>query len=157
MNDYTVYYNRKMNEQQLYPFLYERQYCLNEFLKRVGSPIVDKETAQLNQYKYQFINSTHVRRSIVIMVANEGVMNLLLNFVCSCVASGIKPSTIVVFIGDKDHIPLIESIGAIPIYLPAAGAMPRTVASNYGDDIFGKMMWLKVLIYNTFSSLFFFL
>ena len=140
-----------MDEQQLFPFLLNLQSCLDEFINKVGPSIVDLKIAKEKQYKYQSINTTHVRRSIVVMVANAGVMNLLLNFICSCITSGIKPSTIVVFIGDPNHVSLIEAIGAIPIYLPAAGAMPRDVASNYGDDIFGKMMWLKVSF--LFSSL----
>eukprot|EP00602_Paraphysomonas_sp_CaronLab_P011886 CAMPEP_0185040158 /NCGR_PEP_ID=MMETSP1103-20130426/37908_1 /TAXON_ID=36769 /ORGANISM="Paraphysomonas bandaiensis, Strain Caron Lab Isolate" /LENGTH=257 /DNA_ID=CAMNT_0027579347 /DNA_START=366 /DNA_END=1136 /DNA_ORIENTATION=- len=96
------------------------------------------------------MNHTHTlthpngRRSLTIMVANEGVLNLLLNFICSCAAEGIDLKSVVVFVGQREHVDLIESLGAVPMFLPDAARMPNKVAGSYGDKVFGRMMWLKV-------------
>jgi hypothetical protein len=144
INDYTSYSNRKMDEQQLYPFISSRQTALNRFLSKVGSPIIDRHSAQLQHLDSREMNSTHARRSLIVMVANEGVMNLLLNFICSCVSSGLNPKSIVVFVGTAAHVSVIEQLGVTAVFIPEAGAMPLEVASNYGDNTFGMMMWLKV-------------
>jgi hypothetical protein len=144
-NDYTFYSDRKMDEQQLYPFLSHRDNAINQFLSKIGSPIVEKQSSDSQHFDSRALNSTHVRRSIIVMVANEGVMNLLLNFICSCVSSGINPKSIVVFVGAEDHVSLMEELGVTAMFIREAGAMPREVATNYGDNIFGVMMWLKVI------------
>ena len=143
-NDYTFPSDRKMDEKQLYPFLSSRDNAIQKFLSKVGSPIVKKQSSDSQHLDSRPLNSTHVRRSIIVMVANEGVMNLLLNFICSCVSSGINPKSIVVFVGVEDHVSLMEELGVTAMFIQEAGAMPRAVASNYGDNIFGVMMWLKV-------------
>jgi hypothetical protein len=151
-NDYTFFSDRKMDEQQLHPFLSHRDSAINQFLSKVGPPVAEKHVADSQHFDSRVINSTHVRRSIIVMVANEGVMNLLLNFICSCVSSGINPKSIVVFVGVEDHVSLMEELGVTAMFIREAGAMPREVASNYGDNIFGVMMWLKVLFLLLLSS-----
>jgi hypothetical protein len=85
------------------------------------------------------------RKTAIVMVANEGVIDLVLNFICSCQkqAGNIDLSTLIVFLGQPEYIPLIESMGAKAIYHPFFGTIPKKAASSYGDNIFGKLMWLK--------------
>lgn len=87
------------------------------------------------------------RRTATVMIANEGVLDLLLNFICSTQSSAmprpIDISTLLVFVGEEEYAKAIESLGAKAFYSEALGAIPKQAASNYGDRIFGKMMWLK--------------
>lgn len=52
---------------------------------------------------------------------HAGVMDLLLNFICSAEASKIDISTVVVFVGDIKYVSLIENMGAKAVYHPALG------------------------------------
>jgi len=90
------------------------------------------------------------RRAITIMVVNEGVLDLLMNFLCSCRSAGIDVSSdsssgrrVVVFIGQEELSPVIESMGVIPFYHEALGPIPKQAAGFYGDGVFGIMMWMK--------------
>ena len=86
---------------------------------------------------------TQARRSVFVMVANEGVMDLLLNFICSCQSAGISLANLVVFVGQKEYRVLIEKMGARAFYSPYLGSIPRKAADNYGDVVFARLMWLK--------------
>ena len=119
------------------PFLQNIDDLREQFLAIVGSP---HKTSTLNNDT----DTPSQRKTIVVMVANTGVFNLLLNFMCSCRSSGIDTKSIIVFVGEQHHVNIIHSMGATPVYLPAMGEMPTKVAGNYGDKVFGKMMWLKV-------------
>eukprot|EP00605_Chrysophyceae_sp_TOSAG23-4_P000548 GSChrysophyteH1.ASY1.ANO1.618.1 assembled CDS len=90
-------------------------------------------------------NADGSRRTAIVMVANEGVLDLVLNFICSCRegAANVDLSTVVVFLGQPEYAPLIESMGAKAIYHPFYGSIPKHAAGNYGDDVFARMMWLK--------------
>lgn len=118
----------KTEEMLLRPFLQELQELVLLFHRKMG-PAHDH-------------NSNHTKTAIV-MVANEGVMDLLLNFICSAEAIGIDLSTVVVFVGDEAHIALIENMGAVAIYSPALGSMPSRAAGAYLDNTFSRMMWCK--------------
>ena len=131
INDYTRRKNRQEGDEMLPPFLRNIEDLKSSFLSIVGSP-------------HDRLNDFSERKTLVVMVANTGVFNLLLNFMCSCRTSGIDTKSIVVFVGEKHHVDIINSMGATPVYLPAIGEMPTKVAGNYGDKVFGKMMWLKV-------------
>lgn len=134
INDYTRKEDREEDYEYQFPFVRSRKRLIDQFRTVVGQPILEDPT-----------NSTKgVRRTLVVMVANEGVLNLLLNFICSCAAAGIDPKSVVVFVGQQQHVPLVAHLGATPIFLPEAGSMPHKAAGNYGDKIFARMMWLKV-------------
>jgi hypothetical protein len=77
------------------------------------------------------------------MVANEGVMDLLLNFMCSAEQAEVDVSSVVVFVGDQKYVKLIENMGANAMYHPALGSMPAHAARGYLDDTFARMMWFK--------------
>ena len=53
---------------------------------------------------------------VVVMVINEGEIDLFLNFVCSCHLHNITTSNVLVFAGSKEIIMMIESTGAMGIY-----------------------------------------
>lgn len=84
------------------------------------------------------------RKPITIMVANEGVMDLVINFLCSCKASGIATSdNLIVFVGQPDLAPILEELGVKTFYSEALGPIPKKAAGFYGDNVFGVLMWLK--------------
>lgn len=83
------------------------------------------------------------RRSLIVMVANEGVMDLALNFICSAEAAEIDLSSVVMFVGTERDVVLVENMGAQAIYSPALGSMPPKAAGMYLDNTFSRMMWFK--------------
>lgn len=56
------------------------------------------------------------RRAITVMVANDGVMDLILNLFCSLKSAGINLDGFVVFVGQPDHVDLVNSMGAHGVY-----------------------------------------
>ena len=123
------YANPRNNEHLLLlPLLKEHSYLLQEFRAKMGDPI-DPVTGK--------------RRVAIVMVANEGVMDLLLNFLCSAEMARIDIASIVVFVGDAKYVALIENMGARAMYHPALGSMPAHAAKGYLDDTFSRMMWFK--------------
>jgi hypothetical protein len=43
-------------------------------------------------------------------------MDLALNFMCSAEAAGIDPSTVMIFVGKKGDVDLVENMGAQAMY-----------------------------------------
>ena len=84
------------------------------------------------------------RRTAIVMVANEGVMDLLLNFLCSARASKINLDSLVVFLGQPHLLPLMKAMGVHAMTHPSLGSMPAEAAANYADRTFTRLMWLKV-------------
>eukprot|EP01038_Epipyxis_sp_PR26KG_P009477 gene9477-12768_t len=111
----------------LYPLLQDLKQLLDVFREKMGDPM----------------DSNGNRRAVTVMVANEGVMDLLLNFLCSAEAAKIDLKSIVVFVGTEDCVELVESMGVNGIYSPALGSMPANAAGGYLDDTFARMMWFK--------------
>lgn len=50
------------------------------------------------------------------MVANEGVLDLLLNFLCSSEAAKIDFKQMIVFVGDHQDVALLESLGVSELF-----------------------------------------
>lgn len=76
-------------------------------------------------------------------VANEGVMDLVLNFMCSCKEANIDISSLVIFVGQKEYVPVLQSMGAKAMFNEALGPIPNKAADQYGDLVFAHLMWLK--------------
>lgn len=110
------------------PLLQEMKHLFAEFKLKMGDPI-DPVTGK--------------RRVAIVMVANEGVMDLLLNFMCSAESAKVDIASVVVFVGDIKYVALIENMGAKAVYHPALGSMPAHAAKGYLDDTFSRMMWFK--------------
>eukprot|EP01038_Epipyxis_sp_PR26KG_P012701 gene12701-17032_t len=112
-------------------FLHNRLNLVSDFIDKFGDPFITGST-------------TNERRDIVVLVANEGVIDLVLNFICSCKEASINISNkIVIFVGQEELIPLIENMGVATFYHEALGKIPKRAAGFYGDDVFGILMWLK--------------
>lgn len=82
------------------------------------------------------------RKTAIIMVANEGVIDVLLNFICSCRASKIDLSNAIVFVAQKSYLKLVRSLGVKAFFHTYLGKMPTT-SFTYADDSFSRMMWFK--------------
>lgn len=111
----------------LQPLLAELETLQKQFVEKMGNPI----------------GSDGQRKTAIVMVANEGVMDLLLNFVCSAEGVGIDVKMIMVYVGTKEYVKLIENMGANAIYSPSLGSMPSQAARGYLDTTFQRMMWFK--------------
>jgi len=133
------------DESILLPLILQRlDSVVAEFLKVMGNPLLPAEPNPSASASSSASGAPPTaRRSAFVMVANEGVMDLLLNFICSCQANGISLANLVVFVGQKEYAPLIKNLGAVPFYSPFLGAIPRKAADNYGDAVFSRLMWLK--------------
>eukprot|EP01031_Cornospumella_fuschlensis_P037843 gene37843-45971_t len=93
------------------------------------------------------------------MVANEGVLDLLLNFMCSAESIKLDLTSVIVFVGDQSHVPLVENMGARAMFSPSLGSMPTKAAGFYLDATFSRMMWYKttsvyLALYSGFDVLF---
>ena len=75
-------------------------------------------------------------------MANEGVTDLLLNFICSCRNAKIPLKNVIVFAAQKAFVPLIKSLGVHAFYNKFLGEMPPA-SETYGDYAFKRMMWYK--------------
>ena len=130
-NQYQADYARpeSIEEEQtlLPPLLKELPALVKEFRRKMGDPI----------------GPDGKRRAAIVMVANEGVMDLVLNFFCSAEASFVDVKSVIVFVGTDQYVPLIESLGGNAIYSPALGSMPKNAAAGYLDNTFSRMMWFK--------------
>ena len=99
-NDYSRDYSRAEETVLLAPLLDRLQDVIKEFQAKLGdNMIMDKASGKM------------IRKAAVVMVANEGVMDLLLNFICSAKSSGIDTSTFVAFVGRREYISLVENMG----------------------------------------------
>lgn len=132
LSDYSSRPGRMDAVNFLKPFYSELDNVKRMFIQKLGGASI-------------IVNGITTRRSIVVMVVNEGVMNLLINFFCSIrsIDNNIDLKSFVVFVGEEKHVSIIENIGAIGVYFPSAGSMPKDAAMNYADDIFFRMMLLK--------------
>ena len=127
-DDIVHYYSLAEERNLTSLFLRHRQELIDEFLRVMGPP-VDK-------------NGT--TRTALLMVANAGVMDLVLNFMCSTSAAGIDMSSFVVFLGQEEYKDLVTAMGGKSMFHPALGDMPAASAASYADRTFSRVMWLKV-------------
>lgn len=72
-----------------------------------------------------------VGTDIVVMVVNDGEIDLFLNFICSCQAYKISVNNIVVFAGSEDIIPLIDSTGAVGLYHESFAFVSKHASAQY--------------------------
>lgn len=100
LNDYSRPHSIEEENDLLPPLLKELPELQADFKRKMGEPI----------------NSDGSRKAAIVMVANEGVMDLLLNFICSAEGAQIDLSSIVVFVGTELYVTVIENMGAKAIY-----------------------------------------
>ena len=85
------------------------------------------------------------RKTAIIMVANEGVLDLVMNIICSAQSANIDMTDFILFSAQAQYVPLIQNMGIKAIYHPSFGNIPAGAAGNYADVTFGYLMWLKVI------------
>ena len=133
---------------------------LNQFMKDVPSGESYQDESRLlptllnsfdeiiQQFKKQFgdgKNANGQHKTMVVMVINEGVLDIFLNLVCSLKGSHVDTSNFVIFIGNLDYKNLLENFGFRIFYNPKLGYMPKQAAEYYLDDTFKQMMWFKMI------------
>jgi len=80
---------------------------------------------------------------LIIMVVNEGEIDLYLNFACSCKANNLDLKKVFVFAASSEIITVIESTGAMGIYHEGYSSVSKKASEDYLDRVFVDMMWYK--------------
>lgn len=80
---------------------------------------------------------------LVVMVLNEGELDLFLNFACSCRLHAISLNNIIVFAGSPEVVPLVEATGAMALYHEGYASVSKKASTDYLDRVFVDMMWYK--------------
>mmetsp|Transcript_7742 Transcript_7742/g.11496 ORF Transcript_7742/g.11496 Transcript_7742/m.11496 type:complete len:492 (+) Transcript_7742:29-1504(+) len=80
---------------------------------------------------------------VVVMVVNDGEMDLFMNFACSCAHHNLSLSSVVVFAASSEIVPLITATGALGYYHSDFASASRESSKVYLDGIFVDMMWYK--------------
>lgn len=113
-DDIVHYYSLAEEKNLTSLFLAHRDELIAEFVRIMGPPIDEHGNV----------------RTALLMVANAGVMDLVLNFLCSTAAAGIDMSSFVIFLGQGEYSSLVRSMGAKSMYHPALGDMPAQSAER---------------------------
>ncbi len=85
----------------------------------------------------------HIKKDIIVMTLNDGEMDMLVNFACSCHHHGINTSNVVVFAASKNIIDSISALGFTAIYDKEFASVSSMASAQYLDPIFVDMMWYK--------------
>eukprot|EP01038_Epipyxis_sp_PR26KG_P013922 gene13922-18671_t len=98
--------------------------------------------------EYQLVeklNEHKIKRGddVIVMVVNEGEIDLFLNFACSCRIHSIKLSNVIVFAGSREILMLIEATGAMALFNEAYASVSKKASNDYLDRVFVDMMWFK--------------
>lgn len=86
------------------------------------------------------LRKIHPNDDVVVMVVNEGEVDLFLNFACSCQQHNISLSHMIVFSGSSSIIHLIQATGALAFYHPGYGKVSKKASNDYLDSIFVDMV-----------------
>jgi hypothetical protein len=73
---------------------------------------------------------------VVVMVLNEGEMDLFMNFVCSCHLHNISLEKIIVFSASGEIVPLITATGALGYYHGEFASASKEHSVAYLDGVF---------------------
>lgn len=106
-------------------FMQDRQLLVDKFKKIMGDP-VDPVSGE--------------RRVAFVMLANSGMIDLIMNFMCSARSANIDLKDVVIFVGDQQSADIIANLGLTYFMHPSAGAMPKKAAGFYGDNTFTYMV-----------------
>lgn len=133
----------KMTDAYSLDFATSKEYTDERALLPLVLGHLDRVVYDFSEVMGPALDSNGQTRTMLVMVANEGVMDLLLNFICSCQANGVSIANLVVFLGQPEFAPLINGMGAKSFFSPYLGSIPRKAADGYGDATFARLMWLK--------------
>ena len=85
-------------------------------------------------------------RPVVVLTCNHGQSELLMNFICSSRAKGFDLSNVLVFPTDHETKELAEGLGLTTFYDDKLMEfIPSSEAGVYGDEVFTKVMFAKIL------------
>ena len=80
---------------------------------------------------------------VVVMVVNEGEIDLFLNFACSCKLHHLSLNNVLIFSGSPEIVSFIEATGAMALYHEGYAAVSKKASVDYLDRVFVDMMWYK--------------
>eukprot|EP00586_Coscinodiscus_wailesii_P022543 CAMPEP_0172520762 /NCGR_PEP_ID=MMETSP1066-20121228/292191_1 /TAXON_ID=671091 /ORGANISM="Coscinodiscus wailesii, Strain CCMP2513" /LENGTH=348 /DNA_ID=CAMNT_0013303571 /DNA_START=135 /DNA_END=1181 /DNA_ORIENTATION=- len=94
------------------------------------------------------------KNTIIVMTVNFGQSALLMNFVCRAKSRGLDISNVLLFATDEESLGLAKSLGVEAYYdKENFEKFPKNEAHAYGDLIFAKMMFAKVISVQLVNSL----
>ena len=127
-----------------------------ESLKKLTTFLQHRENmlGQLNYFVKNAKNAKKHKNTIIVMCLNAGMIDLALNFVCSCRKSDIDISNLIVFASDKATHETLTEFGLQSFWHEGFGKLPSNAAAGYGDMTFVAMMWLKVFSFFVICSKF---
>ena len=130
--------------------------------QKLGGKIPEEMLLDANRMKKDIITKLKVvleklspRKSkpIVVLAVNAGVLDLVLNFLCSARRANLDISSLLVFAADAGVVDVMSTLGIATFHHEAFGTFPKNSARAYGDNVFTNMMWLKVVsVYFTLRS-----
>lgn len=88
-------------------------------------------------------NGVKAGDDLIVMVVNEGEIDLYLNFACSCQQNNVTIRNLLVFAASPEIVTMIESTGAMGIYHRGYASVSRHASNDYMDKTFVDMMWYK--------------
>jgi hypothetical protein len=84
------------------------------------------------------------KNSVIVMVANLGQSDLLVNFVCNAKSKNLDISNIIVFVTDKKSYNIAKGLGLAAYYDELNYSwVTKGEAMHYADETFGDMMFVK--------------
>jgi len=105
-------------------------------------PLIESHV-QMTLHSHGFLAHERDHNTITVMVVNQGELDLLVNFVCSCVHHNISTSNVLVFAGSANIVPLIDAMGLMAVFHVAFAPVSKEASYEYLDGIFVDMMWYK--------------
>lgn len=95
------------------------------------------------------------KKTIIVMVCNQGQSELLQNFACAARARGLDVSHVLVFCSDEYTCQLARGMGlfAFDITESFGHKIPSKAARSYGDKTFTAVMMSKVYVVHVINSL----
>ena len=87
----------------------------------------------------------HTGEDVVVMVVNDGELDLFFNFACSLRTYGLSHlmKHVMVFAGSEAVVPVLAATGAMALYHQSFGFVRKSASYGYLDRTFVDMMWYK--------------
>uniref|UniRef100_A0A7S2MNR5 Nucleotide-diphospho-sugar transferase domain-containing protein n=1 Tax=Octactis speculum TaxID=3111310 RepID=A0A7S2MNR5_9STRA len=85
------------------------------------------------------------KKTVIVMCLNQGNLDLVFNFICSCRNLNIDIRNLIVFAADELTHKTLTTFGVQSYWHVGLGDFPAAAARAYGDATFVSLMWLKVV------------
>ena len=113
---------------------------LNE---RLGQFLSNFESIELNVKNVLMNRGFTLGENIVVMVVNEGEIDLFYNYACSMQTHNMTLEKVLVFAASGSIVPVIEATGATAVYDENFAPVAKDASIGYLDRVFVDMMWYK--------------